>query len=121
MTDRRLRALTTQRAPGSLDSERSRSEHPRQEAAARLTQGPSLLLEVFPAGSGPDSPLLVPVSRRGDETSNRTHCSSNCGAESRTVSAPRSSPDCGPAACADKAATDGSLDRIIWIGAGRKA
>src|SRR5229473_3590858 len=64
---------------------------------------------------------LVAVSRSGDQTSHRTDCSSDGGAEGRTVSAGGGSSDRRPAACADEAATDRSLDRIIWIGAARQA
>jgi hypothetical protein len=67
---------------------------------------------------------LIAVSRwrwSSDKAAHRTHRSSDSGAQGRTVSASSSSPDCGPAACADETTPDGPLDRIIRVGAGRQA
>src|SRR3984893_17560922 len=81
----------------------------------------SLFWRCFLAGVAGIPLGLVAVSQYGDQTSHRTDCSSDGGAEGRSVSAGSGSCDRRPAACADKAATDRSLDRIIWIGATRQA
>ena len=62
----------------------------------------------------------VPWWRR-DKASHRTDRSADGSTKRRAVPTGSGSPDCSAAACADEAATDGSLDRIIWIGAGRQS
>jgi len=65
---------------------------------------------------------LVAVARRrrcSDKAAHSVHRSSDGGAKGGAVSTTSSRPDRSAAACADEAATDCALNRIVGVGTGR--
>ena len=58
---------------------------------------------------------------RCEQARDRSHSAADCGTEGRAMTTRSGSPDCSPTACADEAAANETLHRIVWISASREA